>query len=172
MGDKATLETMMMKGDKSRALLNEQLESRDARIMILELQLSKEKAAMEESEKERGRLGLNLMQNNFELEALRSDFNDCQENTEYNQDKFMHIQAELLDRIEKYEKLNKKCLMIESRLVDAQEFENKEKEDEVVKDDRMTKKNKIRMLRAKCDKEREMVNHLTKKLEALEKHKN
>jgi hypothetical protein len=50
---------MMMEGDKSRVFLNKQLESRDAKIVRMELQLSKEKAAMEESKKERGRLNLN-----------------------------------------------------------------------------------------------------------------
>jgi predicted nucleic acid-binding Zn-ribbon protein len=58
-GDKTTLEAMMMEGDKSRVFLNKQLESRDAKIVRMELQLSKEKAAMEESKKERGRLNLN-----------------------------------------------------------------------------------------------------------------
>jgi hypothetical protein len=75
-GDKAALEVMMMKGDKSRVFLNEQLESIDAKIFMFELQLSKGKAAMEESEKERGRLNLNWGQCNSELEALKSNFND------------------------------------------------------------------------------------------------
>jgi hypothetical protein len=95
--DKTTLEMMMMEGDKSRVFLNEQLESRDAKIMMLELQLSKGKAVMEESEKERGTLILDWMQSSSELEALKADFNDYQENTEYNQDKFLHVQAELMD---------------------------------------------------------------------------
>jgi hypothetical protein len=97
-GDKAALEVMMMKGDKSRVFLNEQLESIDAKIFMFELQLSKGKAAMEESEKERGRLNLNWGQCNSELEALKSNFNDCQENTEHHQEKFKHVQEELMDR--------------------------------------------------------------------------
>jgi len=169
--DKTTLEMMMMDGDKSRVFLNEQLESRDAKIMMLELQLSKGKAAMEESEKERGTLILDWMQSSSELEALKADFNDYQENAEYNQDKFLHVQAELMDRIKKYDELNKKCVMVESRLAELQEFERKRKEEEVVKADLATKKNEIRMLKAKLDREREKVKQLTEKLEASEKHK-
>ena len=48
-GDKAALERMMMEGDESRVFLNEQLESRDAKIGVLELQLSKGKAVIVES---------------------------------------------------------------------------------------------------------------------------
>jgi len=170
-GDKAALERMMMEGDKSRAFLNEQLESRNAKIVRLELQLSKEKAVIEESEEERGRLILDWMQSSSELEALKADFNDYQENVEYNQDKFLHVQAELLDRIEKYDELNKKYVMIESRLAELQEFERKGKEEEVVKADLAAKKNEIRMLKVKFDKEREKVKQLTEKLEVSEKHK-
>jgi hypothetical protein len=81
---------------------------------MLELQLSKKKAVMKESKKERGRLGLNLIQSSFELKALRYDFNDCQEDAKYNHDKFIHVQAKLVDKIEKYKGLNKKCLMMKS----------------------------------------------------------
>jgi hypothetical protein len=35
--DKATLETMMLEGDKRRAFLEKQVPSRDARITVLEL---------------------------------------------------------------------------------------------------------------------------------------
>jgi len=170
-GDKAALERMMMEGDKSRVFLNEQLESRDTKIVRLELQLSKGKVVIEESEKERGRLILDWMQSSSELEALKADFNDYQENVEYNQDKFLHVQAELLDRIEKYDELNKKYMMIESRLAELQEFERKGKEEEVVKADLAVKKNEIRMLKVKFDKEREKVKQLTEKLEVSEKHK-
>nr|XP_034889980.1 uncharacterized protein LOC118030067 [Populus alba] len=96
-GDKTALESMMMEGDKIRVGLNEQLESRDAKIVMLELQLSKAKDVIEESEKERGRLILDSMQNSSELEALKADFNDYQENVGFNQDRFLHVQAELLD---------------------------------------------------------------------------
>ncbi|KAL3592250.1 hypothetical protein D5086_010890 [Populus alba] len=162
---------MMMDGDKSRVFLNEQLESRDAKIMMLELQLGKGKAVMEEFEKEKGVLILDWMQSSSELEALKADFNDYQESVEYNQDKFLHVQAELLDRIEKYDELNKKYVMIESQLAELQYSKRKGKEEEVVKTELATKKNEIRMLKAKLDKERERVKQLTEKWEASEKHK-
>ena len=73
-----------MEGDKSRVFLNEQLESRDSKIVMLELQLSKRKDVIEESEKERGRLILDWMQSSSELEALKANFNDYQENVEFN----------------------------------------------------------------------------------------
>jgi chromosome segregation ATPase len=167
-GDKAALERMMMEGDKSRVFLNEQLESRDAKIVMLELQLSKGKAIIEESEKERGRLILDWMQSSSELEALKADFNGYQENVE---DKFLHVQAELLDQIEKYDELNKRYMMRESRLAELQEFERKGNEEEVLKADLAAKKIEIRTLKVKFDKEREKVKQLTKKLEVSEKHK-
>jgi hypothetical protein len=68
--DKGALETMMMEGDKSRAFLNEQLKSRDVRIMMLEMQLGKDKAAMEEFEKESGRLSLNWIRSSSELKPI------------------------------------------------------------------------------------------------------
>ena len=170
-GDKAALERMMMEGDKSRVFLNEQLESKDAKIGMLELQLSKGKVVIEESEKERGRLILDLMQSSSELEALKADFDGYQENVEYNQDKFLHVRAELLDRIEKYDELNKKYMMTESRLAELQEFERKGNEEEVLKADLAAKKVEIRMLKVKLDKEREKVKQLTKRLEVSEKHK-
>ena len=153
-GDKAALERMMMEGDKSRVFLNEQLKAKDAKIGMLELQLSKGKAVIEESEKERGRLILDLMQSSSELEALKADFNGYQENVE---DKFLHVQAELLDRIEKYDELNKKYMTRESRLAELQEFKRKGNEEEVMKADLAAKKIEIRTLKVKFDKEREKV---------------
>jgi chromosome segregation ATPase len=167
-GDKAALERMMMEGDKSKVFLNEQLESRDAKIVMLELQLSKGKAVIEESEKERGRLILDWMQSSSELEALKADFNGYQENVG---DKFLHVQAELLDQIEKYDELNKRYMKRESRLAELQEFERKGNEEEVLKADLAAKKIEIRTLKVKFDKEREKVKQLTKKLEVSEKHK-
>jgi len=166
--DKAALERMMMEGDKSRVFLNEQLESRDEKIGMLETQLSKGRVVIEESEKERGRLILDWMQSSSELEALKADFNGYQENIE---DKFLHVQAELLDRIEKYDKLNKKYMTREIRLAELQEFERKGNEEEVLKADLAAKKIEVRTLKVKFDKEREKVKQLTKKLEVSEKHK-
>jgi hypothetical protein len=50
--DKVMLEEMMLEGGKMRAFLDEQIQSRDARITKLELKLGEEKIAREESEKE------------------------------------------------------------------------------------------------------------------------
>ena len=94
------------------------------------------------------------MQSSSELEALKADFNGYQENIE---DKFLHVQAELLDRIEKYDELNKKYIMRESRLAELQEFERKGNEEEVLKADLAAKKIEIRTLKVKFDKEREKV---------------
>ena len=66
----------------------------------------------------------------------------------------MHVQAEL-DRIEKYDELNKKYMMRESRLAELQEFERKGNEEEVLKADLAAKKNEIITLKVKFDKERE-----------------
>jgi predicted nucleic acid-binding Zn-ribbon protein len=73
--DKAMLEEMVLEGDKRRAFLDEQIQSRDTRITKLELKLGKEKIAREESEKELGMMSLDWMQRCFELEALEIDFN-------------------------------------------------------------------------------------------------
>jgi hypothetical protein len=57
--DKTTLEIIVLEVNKRRAFLDEQVQSRDTRITILELQLSNKKAAREKSKKEKGELGLN-----------------------------------------------------------------------------------------------------------------
>jgi hypothetical protein len=57
--DKTTLEIIVLEVNKRRAFLDEQVQSKDTRITILELQLSKKKAAREESKKEKGELGIN-----------------------------------------------------------------------------------------------------------------
>jgi hypothetical protein len=46
--------------------------------MSLERQLKEEKAAKNRPEKEGRELGTNWMQTNTKLEALKSNFNDCQ----------------------------------------------------------------------------------------------
>jgi len=50
--DKAMLEEMMLQEDKRRAFLDEQIQSRDARITKLKLKLGEEKIVREKSEKE------------------------------------------------------------------------------------------------------------------------
>jgi hypothetical protein len=76
--DKVMLEEMTLKGDKRRAFLDEQIQSRDVRIINLELKLGEEKIAKEENEKELGGMSLDWMQSCSELEALKIDLNDCQ----------------------------------------------------------------------------------------------
>jgi hypothetical protein len=53
---------MMLEGDKRMAFLDKQVQSRDARITIVELQFSKKKIAKKEYEKDKKELGLNMMQ--------------------------------------------------------------------------------------------------------------
>jgi hypothetical protein len=50
----------MLEGDKRRAFLDEQIQSRDAR--IIKLELAEEKIARERSEKELGGMSLDWMQ--------------------------------------------------------------------------------------------------------------
>ena len=109
------LEEMMLEGDKMRAFLDEQKQSRDAGITKLELKLGEEKIARKESEKELGGMSLDSMQNCSELEAMEIDFNNCQWSAKYYQEKFAQVQFELMDRIVKYKDLNKKYMELESR---------------------------------------------------------
>jgi hypothetical protein len=81
--DKTILEKMMLEGDKRRAFLDEQIQSRDARITKLELKLGEEKIAREINEKELKGMSLDWMQSCSELEAVEIDFNDCQGSAEY-----------------------------------------------------------------------------------------
>ena len=81
--DKTMLEKMMLEGDKRRAFLDEQIQSRDARITKLELKLGEEKIAREISEKELRGMSLDWMQSCSELEVVEIDFNDCQGSAEY-----------------------------------------------------------------------------------------
>ena len=48
------------------------------------------------------------MRSRSELEAMKSNFNECKGNVEYYQDKFARVQANLMDKVEKYKDLNKK----------------------------------------------------------------
>jgi hypothetical protein len=89
--DKAMLQEMMLEGDERRALLNEQIQSRDARITKLELNLGEEKIAREESEKELGGMSLDWIQSCSELEAMEIDFNDYQGSIKYYQEKFAQV---------------------------------------------------------------------------------
>jgi chromosome segregation ATPase len=164
------LEEMMLKEDKRRAFLDEQIQSRDARITKLELKLGEEKIARERSEKELRGMSLDWMQSCSELEAMEVDFNDCQGSAEYFQEKFAQVQFELMDRIGKYEDLSKKYMELESRSMGTAK-ESKRKDFEAVETKLAVKKNEIKVMRIKLDKEREKVKYLDEKLATMEKHK-
>jgi len=170
--DKATLEEMMLKEDKRRAFLDEQIQSRDARITKLELKLGEEKIARERSAKELRGMSLDWMQSCSELEVMEIDFNDCQGSAEYFQEKFAQVQFELMDRIGKYEDLNKKYMELESCSMGIAKEESKRKGLEAVETELAVKKNEIKFMRIKLDKECEKVKYLDEKLAAIEKHKN
>jgi len=169
--DKAMLEEMMLKEDKRRAFLDEQIQSRDARITKLELKLGEKKIARERSEKELKGMSLDWMQSCSELEAMEIDFNDCQGSAEYFQEKFAQVQFELMDRIGKYEDLNKKYMELESHSMGIAKEESKRKGFEAIETELAVKKNEIKFMRIKLDKEREKVKYLDEKLAAMEKHK-
>jgi chromosome segregation ATPase len=169
--EKAMLEQMMLEGDKRRAFLDEQIQSRDVRIIKLELKLGEENIAREENEKELEGTSLDWMQSCSELEALKIDFEECQESAEYYQKKFAQVQFELMDKIGKYEDLNKKYVELESCLMGFAKEESKRKGFEAVEAELTVKKNEIKVLRIKLDKENEKVKYLDEKLAAMEKHK-
>jgi chromosome segregation ATPase len=168
--DKAMLEEMMLKEDKRRAFLDEQIQSKDARITKLELKLGEEKITRERSEKELRGMSLDWMQSCSELEAMEIDFNDCQGSAKYFQEKFAQVQFELMDRIGKYEDLNNKYMELGSRSMGIAK-ESKRKGFEDIETELAVKKNEIKFMRIKLDKEREKVKYLDEKLAAMEKHK-
>jgi hypothetical protein len=76
-----------------------------------------------------------------------------------------------MDRIGKYEDLNKKYIELESRSIGIAKEESKRKGFEAVETKLTVKKNEIKVMRIKLDKEREKVKYLDEKLAAMEKHK-
>jgi hypothetical protein len=130
--DKTLLDEIMLEGDKRRAFLDEQIQSKDERISKLELKLGEERIAREESEKELKGLSLDWMQSCSELEALKIDFIDCQGSAEYYREKFAQVQVELMDRIGKYEELSKKYMELESQLTEFAKEKSKKKGVEAV----------------------------------------
>jgi len=114
---------------------------------------------------------LDWMQSCSELEAMEIDFSDCQGSAEYFQEKFAQVQFELMDRIGNYEDLNKKYMELESHSMGIAKEESKRKDFEAVETELAIKKNEIKVMRIKLDKEREKVKYLDEKLVAMEKHK-
>ena len=94
---------------------------------------------------------------------MEIDFNDCQGSAEYFQEKFAQVQFELMDRIGKYEDLSKKYMELENRLMVITKEETKRKGFEVVETELAVKKNDIKVMRIKLDKEREKVKYLDEK---------
>jgi predicted RNase H-like nuclease (RuvC/YqgF family) len=76
-----------------------------------------------------------------------------------------------MDKIGKYEDLNKKYMELERCLAGIAKEESKRKGFEAVEAELAFKKNEIKVLRIKLGKEREKVKYLDKKLAAMEKHK-
>jgi len=76
-----------------------------------------------------------------------------------------------MDRIGKYEDLNKKYMDLESRSIEIAKEKSKRKVFEVVEVELAVKKNEIKVIRIKLDKEREKMKYLDEKLAAMEKHK-
>jgi NCAIR mutase (PurE)-related protein len=75
-----------------------------------------------------------------------------------------------MDRIGKYEDLSKKYMELESCLMVTAK-ESKRKDFEAVEAELAVKKNEIKVIRIKLDKEREKVKYLDEKLAAMGKHK-
>ena len=76
------LEEQLITEEKLRKFVKQQLEEKDTKIISLEKQLKEEKVARNWAEKEWRELGTHWMQTSIELEALKSNFNDCQEKDE------------------------------------------------------------------------------------------
>jgi len=86
-------------------------------------------------------MSLDWMQSCSELEEIEIDFNNFQGSAKYFQEKFAQVQLELMDRIGKYEDLNKKYMELESRLMEIAKEENKRKGFEAVETELAVKKN-------------------------------
>ena len=76
----------------------------------------------------------------------------------------------MVDKAKRYKELNKKYMMMKNRLAEAQKaarVKGKGKAIKAVEVDLMIRRNEIKVLRMKLDKEREKVKHLKEKLIAL-----
>ncbi|KAL9344936.1 hypothetical protein Peur_062611 [Populus x canadensis] len=74
-----------------------------------------------------------------------------------------------MDRIRKYEDLNKKYMELESRSTGIAKEESKRKGFKGVEAELAVKKNEIKVMRIKLDKEREKMKYLDEKLAAMKK---
>jgi predicted RNase H-like nuclease (RuvC/YqgF family) len=87
------------------------------------------------------------MQTRIELEVLKTIFNDCQERV----DMSSRTQTELESKIEQYERLYNKYVMLKGELT---ETKAKKKVVGVFKTDLDNKRNKINPLKKKVDKKK------------------
>jgi predicted RNase H-like nuclease (RuvC/YqgF family) len=85
------------------------------------------------------------MQTSIELKVLKTSFNDCQERVNISS----RTQTELESKIEQYERLYNKYVMLKGELT---ETKTKEKIVGVFKTDLDNKRNKINLLKKKLDK--------------------
>ncbi|KAL9360973.1 hypothetical protein Peur_049096 [Populus x canadensis] len=126
--------------------------------MSLEKQLEGEKLAINQVKEKQ-----NKLQTSTELEALKTNFNDCQERANM----FSKTQAELESWIDQYERLYKKHVMLENELAEAKA---KGKAIGVFKIDLDKMTNEINLLEEKLDKKKSKAKHLEEKNELLEHH--
>jgi len=103
------------------------------------------------------------MQTNTKLEALKTNFNDCQKRA----DMSSKTQVELESWIKQYKRLYKKHVMLENELTKAKA---KRKAVVVFKTNLDKIKDKINLLEEKFNKEKAKANHLEEKNELLECH--
>jgi len=82
---------------------------------------------------------LDWMQSCFELEAMEVDFKDCQGSTKDTQ-----VQFQLMDRIGKYEDLNKKYMELENHSMEIVKEESKRKGFKAIEAKLAVKKNEIK----------------------------
>ena len=111
-----SLEKQILIEEKLRKFAEQQLKEKDKKIMSLEKQLEGEKATRSQAKKdweESIAYWVRVwVQTSTELEALKINFNDCQEKANMS----LKTQAELENQIKQYEKLYKKHVMLESEL--------------------------------------------------------
>jgi hypothetical protein len=117
-------------------------------------------------------MSLDWMQSCFEFEAMEVDFEDCQGSTKYTQEKFAQVQFELMDRIGKYEDLNKKYIELENRLMEIVKEESKRKGFKAIEVELAVKKNEIKSCEDKnLTRSAKRWKYLDNKLAAMEKYK-
>jgi predicted RNase H-like nuclease (RuvC/YqgF family) len=98
------------------------------------------------------------MKTSIELEVLKTNFNDCQERV----DMSLMTQTELESKIEQYERLYNKYVMLKSELTQTKA---KGKVVGVFKTNLDNKRNEINLLKKKLDKKKPRQNILKKRMD-------